>query len=143
MRHITLLLALVLAMVPLMGSAASPEGHWKTIDDETGEAKSIVKVYEEDGTLYAKVVELLNRPEDEDVARCEECKGERKDQPIEGMVFLWGMKRDGDVWSDGTILDPANGKTYDCKLWLDDGNLKVRGYVGIFYRTQEWLPVER
>jgi uncharacterized protein (DUF2147 family) len=143
MRPITLLLALALAMVPLIVSAASPEGHWKTIDDETGEAKSIVEVYEDDGTLYAKVVELLNRPEDEDVARCKECKGERKDQPIEGMVFLWGMERDGDVWSGGTILDPANGKTYDCKLWLDDGKLKVRGYVGIFYRTQEWLPVER
>lgn len=143
MRLVLLLPALIGIALPAAAGAAPVEGYWKTIDNETGEAESIVRTYIEDGTLYAEVVELLNRPEGEEPVVCEECDGKRKNQPIEGMVFLWDMKRDGDVWADGTILDPANGKTYDCKVWLEDGKLMVRGYVGLFYRTQEWLPVER
>lgn len=143
MRRVFLIMALIAIALPTAGLAAPAEGYWKTIDDETGKAKSIVKVYVEDGTLYGKVVELLNRPEGDENPVCEDCEGSRKDQPIKGMVFLWGMKKDDDVWEDGTILDPANGKTYDCKVWLEDGKLMVRGYVGFFYRTQEWLPVDR
>ncbi|RZV56230.1 MAG: DUF2147 domain-containing protein, partial [Flavobacteriaceae bacterium] len=33
-----------------------------------------------------------------------------------------------------------HGRTYNCKLWIEEGVLKVRGYVAFFYRTQEWLP---
>ena len=42
-------------------------------------------------------------------------------------------------WKDGTILDPENGSVYDCKLWVEGGRLKVRGYVAFFYRTQTWV----
>ena len=48
------------------------------------------------------------------------------------------MKPNGAVWSGGKILDPGNGKIYRCKIWLKDGELKVRGYFGPFYRTQTW-----
>jgi len=36
-------------------------------------------------------------------------------------------------------MDPETGKVYDCKIWLENGQLKVRGYVAFFYRTQTWL----
>jgi len=45
-------------------------------------------------------------------------------------------------WRDGRILDPNNGKYYDCQIWLEDNKLKVRGYIGFFYRTQEWIRAE-
>ena len=56
------------------------------------------------------------------------------------MEIVRDMEPDDDEWEDGSICDPKNGKVYDCKMWLEDGNLKVRGYVAFFYRTQTWLP---
>jgi uncharacterized protein (DUF2147 family) len=55
------------------------------------------------------------------------------------------LEPDGDHFEDGEITDPENGKTYDCKIWLDDNNqdiLHVRGYVSFFYKTQDWERVE-
>ena len=56
------------------------------------------------------------------------------------MTIITDMEMDGAEWEDGEILDPENGKVYDCKLWIEDGKLKVRGYVAFFYRTQTWFP---
>ena len=58
------------------------------------------------------------------------------------MTIVTDMVKDGNEWEDGEILDPKNGKVYDCKMWVEDGKLKVRGYIAFFYRTQTWLPVE-
>lgn len=114
----------------------SAVGSWKTIDDETGEAKSIVKIYEVDGKLYGRVDRLLKNPG----AKCTACEGEDKNKPIEGMVVLWGMSPNDGEWSGGKIFDPQKNKTYRCKIWLEDGGrkLKVRGYLGPFFRTQTW-----
>ncbi|GMH80519.1 hypothetical protein TrLO_g311, partial [Triparma laevis f. longispina] len=75
---------------------------------------------------------------------CSACDGERKDQPITGMTILWDLKPDGEqTWSEGSILDPAKGKTYRAKAKLLQGGdkLEVRGYVGIeaLGRTQTWV----
>jgi uncharacterized protein (DUF2147 family) len=122
--------------------AQSIEGKWKTIDDETGEAKSIVEIYQKDGKIYGKVLEILN-PEKRDGV-CEKCKGDRKDKPVLGMMIIDGLEKDDDEYEGGKILDPEKGKEYKCKLWLDadDKNkLYVRGYVAFFYRTQNWYRV--
>lgn len=112
-------------------------GYWKTIDDETGDAKSIVKIYEVDGKLYGRVDRLLQDPG----ALCDKCEGDDYNAPIQGMVVMWGMNSDGDgEWSGGKIFDPKKGKTYRCSIWLKDGNLMVRGHLGPFFRTQKWLP---
>jgi len=121
---------------------SSPFGIWKTIDDKTGEAKSHVEIYEEDGKLLGKIVKLLQVSED---ATCEKCPDEKKDQPVLEMVVLWDLEVYKDYWSYGRILDPENGKTYKCSVWLEDNNtLKVRGYVGIsaLGRNQNWYRVE-
>ena len=122
----------------LANADESPVGVWKTIDDESGEAKSLVKIYERDGVLYGKVQKLFKNPD----ATCEACEGDDYGKPIVGMTILWGLDKDGDEWNDGKIFDPKKGKTYNCKLWLDDGDLRVRGYVGPFHRTQTWHRVE-
>ena len=120
-----------------LSDRTSPVGHWKTIDDETGEAKSIVRLYEVDGKMYGRVDRLLQNPG----ALCEACEGEDHNKPIEKMVILWGLSQDGDTWSGGKIFDPKKGKTYRAKIWLenDGAKLKVRGYLGPFFRTQTWI----
>jgi len=118
-------------------------GKWKTIDDETGEAKSIVEIYQQNGKIYGKVVDILNPEKRNNL--CVKCKGNRKDKPVLGMQIIDGLTKDDDEYSGGKILDPEKGKEYRCKIWLDaeDKNkLYVRGYVAFFYRTQNWYRMQ-
>ncbi|MEO6170600.1 MAG: DUF2147 domain-containing protein, partial [Lysobacter sp.] len=74
--------------------------------------------------------------------KCTECDGDRKNQPVEGMVILWGIAGTGKEWKGGKILDPATGKVYSAKMTLsDDGKaLEVRGFMGfsLLGKTQTW-----
>ena len=139
-KIIVLLTCLLLA--PLSYSADSVIGRWKTIDDQTDEAKSIVQIYQQNDKLYGKIVQLFRAPNDDPNPVCNQCTDSRKGEKIIGMVIIDSLVAEGDSWGGGEILDPANGKTYKVKLWLEKGMLHVRGYVGIFFRTQVWLPVE-
>ncbi len=124
-----------------MALAQSPLGLWKTIDDETGQAKSYVEIYEDKSKLFGKIARLLQSAPDK---KCEKCPGERKDKPLMGMVILEDMERKEGYWQSGRILDPNKGKWYTCKFWLKEGDpntLVVRGYLGPFYRTQYWYRV--
>lgn len=115
------------------------EGNWVTIDDETGVEKSIIKLYIENNTLYGRIETLLLE-EDQDQL-CTNCTGSELNQPIEGLLILKGLTRDGEQWTGGTILDPANGKEYQCTLTLEgDSELNVRGFIGFSFigRTQRW-----
>ncbi|MFN3908357.1 MAG: DUF2147 domain-containing protein [Flavobacterium sp.] len=114
-------------------------GKWKTIDDETGKTKSIIQIYEQNGKYYGKIIELL-LPEDKGKL-CDKCSGTNKNKPIEGMVIMEGMNKDGDGFSGGKIMDPKSGKTYKCSIEFDGKDaLKVRGFIGISLigRTQTW-----
>lgn len=114
-------------------------GTWVSIDDETEVEKSEIILYIEDGKLFGRIERLL-LPEDQGKL-CVSCKGKEKDQPIEGLVILKGLEQDGDRWTDGDILDPANGKLYDCSISLASPNtLNVRGFLGFSFlgRTQVW-----
>jgi uncharacterized protein (DUF2147 family) len=122
-------------------SGQSIAGKWKTIDDETGKAKSIVEIYIENGKAYGKIIKLFRNPSQEQNPICDKCTDNRKNQKVIGMTIISAMEKDGDEWEDGEILDPNNGKIYNCKLWVEDGKLQVRGYVAFFYRTQTWLKV--
>lgn len=131
-------------IVELPDEVASVVGTWKTIDDETGKAKSHVKIYKaKNGKYYGKIVKLLNRePGDEDPV-CDVCPGSDKGQKVMGMKIVKGMVEDGDEFNGGTIMDPKSGKVYTCKMWNEgDDKLKVRGYIGFLYRTQTWYRVD-
>jgi len=139
MKYLMQLFALGLFFVSFGLSAQSVTGKWKTIDDETNKPKSIVEIYEKDGKMYGKIVELFRGADEDQDPICEKCKDHRKGQKIIGMNIVSDMKKDGDEYSGGEIMDPANGKTYTCKFWLEDAKtLKVRGYWGFIYRTQTW-----
>src|SRR3546814_7589724 len=108
MRKLLTLFALPLLALSFSAFAQqTPVGTWTTIDDETGQPKSTVEIYEtRNGSLAGRVVEVLNS-EQGDNPVCKECEGERKGKPIEGMVILWGAKPDGGPWNGGKIRDPA------------------------------------
>ena len=138
-RVFPLALALWLSAFALQGQALT--GTWRTVDDETGEAKSHVEVYQSGGKYYAKVTKLLREPPDR---KCDKCPGERYMQPVLGMVVSEPLTMQDGHLTGGKILDPEKGKWYTCKMWLKEGDpniLVVRGYLFGFYRTQYWHRV--
>lgn len=123
---------------------ATPVGLWKTIDDETKQEKSYVRITEAGGALSGRIEKILD-PAKQD-SKCDKCADERKDQPVVGMTIIRNAKPDDDKehWEGGDILDPNNGKVYRLRLKPLDGGkkLEVRGYIGPFYRNQQWIRVE-
>ncbi len=125
----------------------SPVGYWKTIDDVTGQPKSILQLWESsDHILYGKVVKIFPQPGHDPHPLCTACTGDKYNKPILGMVILEGLKQDGNdpsLWTGGSILEPKSGKVYHCTIQVVEGGekLNVKGYVGIsaFGRSQTWI----
>ncbi len=123
----------------------TPVGVWHTINDKTKEISSEVHVVEVAGMLSGKIMKLLRKEAKQD-AVCDECTDDRKGKPLLGLEIIRGAKKaDGkEVWEDGKILDPENGKNYTLKLTPVEGGkkLEVRGSIGPFGRTQTWVRVQ-
>lgn len=128
----------ILLTLPLFSQ--SIVGTWKSVDDETGDARSHVEIYEQDGLIYGKITKLLDAPSS---SLCDQCEGDKKDTPIIGLVIIEKVKPYKDYWRKGKILDPEDGNIYSCTLWLKNGNLKVKAkhWTGLF-ATQTWLRVK-
>lgn len=121
---------------------ASAVGLWKTIDDETGQVKSSVRIKESGGVLSG-VVEKISDPKKQ-ADKCNDCPGDRAGKPVLGLTIMTGMKAtDAGEWGGGQILDPTKGKVYKCKIKVIDGGkkLEVRGFIGVSLlgRTQTWV----
>ena len=128
----------------LFSYSESAEGYWKTIDDDTNEVKSIVKLWVENGEMKGKIVKIFPKKGEDPNPKCDNCKGDRKDKLIIGMEFMWGYKGSGGKWKNGRILDPENGKIYRSQLEVVDKGkkLEVYGYIKVIFkigRTQTWL----
>ncbi len=127
------------------GAQMSPVGTWLSVDDKTGEAKAQMAITESAGVVSGRIEKLLRKEARQD-ARCTECSDDRKDKPMLGLEIIRGAKKvDGkEVWEDGKILDPENGKTYTLRLTPVDGGkkLEVRGSVLGIGRTQTWTRVQ-
>ena len=120
----------------------TPVGTWHTLDEKTKELKSEVQITEAGGVLTGKVTKLLRKEAKQD-ALCDECTDDRKGKPMLGLEIIRGAKKaEGkDVWEDGKIMDPENGKSYTLKMTPIEGGkkLEVRGSIGPFGRTQTWV----
>lgn len=117
-----------------------PTGRWQTLDDETGKAKSVIEIYEQDGKFYGKIAKILTGNDD---AVCDKCSGKDKGRPMLGLVIIKGLEKNGDFWDGGTILDPQKGSEYKLSAWYEGENsdkLFIRGkhWTGL-YRTQTWV----
>jgi len=140
----TLITAALLSIAGAVWAQATPAGLWKTIDDETKQEKSLVRIADTAGVFSGKVEKILDAAKQD--GKCEKCTDGRKDKPVLGMTIVEGVKKNADeAWFDGgTILDPNNGKTYKVRMTPKDGgkSLEVRGFIGPFYRNQTWQRVE-
>ena len=126
-------------------------GVWKTIDDENGRTKAQVEIYKKREKYCGKIVTLLDKQtlinkgkkRFEDII-CEECPEEHgKNEKLLGLEIIWDMTKTTKKHKGGTIMDPADGKTYSCTMWMEDENtLKVRAWLTVFYRTQTWYRVK-
>jgi len=128
---------LVLFTCTATAHAQAIAGRWSTVDDNTGKPKAVVEITVKEGTATGRIVDLYDKTKWGKA--CTKCTDDRKGLRIVGLEIIRGMRANGDTWSGGTILDPENGKVYDCKLWMENDQLKVRGYVAFFYRTQTWV----
>ena len=146
---IALLTAFVVSLAtPALRAQEVLAGTWKTIADEgedKGKAKSHLEIFEKNGVFFARIAKLLLEPQDK---VCEKCKGDLKGKPLIGMVIMSEMKKTGkvdedfgDEYAGGEIMDPENGKSYRCKIWVKGDLLTVRGYLAVFHRTQNWYRV--
>ena len=117
-------------------------GEWITVDDATGEQKSIVRIYQADnGKYYGTIIQLLE--ENGEIAVCTECTGEDHNKPIVGLTIIRDMQLKDNELRGGKVLDPDNGKFYYAKVYLKDGKLILRGSLdkaGLLGRSQIWLP---
>ena len=133
-------IALVVASLAVSGVAlADPTGVWRTVDDQTGQAKSLVRITNEGGKYVGRIQQLFGGNV------CDKCEGSYKGKNLSGVTVLWGVSSEGgNKYGGGTIMDPKNDKRYKVAL-TDNGNtMVVRGYVGVsaLGRNQTWQRVQ-
>lgn len=115
-------------------------GVWQPSD-----GRSYVKIDKIGNKFYGRVV-WLKEPNDEngnprvDTNNPDEAL---RSTPLKGYRILkdFVYNEEEGIWEDGTIYDPKNGTTYNCKIELTEENqIEVRGYVGtaVFGRTDVW-----
>jgi len=137
-----LILSIVVFFIFQVSFSQTIFGKWKTVDDETGMENGIVEIYEKAGKVYGRIIEILEKEKKH--FKCEMCEGEDKNKPVLGLVIIKGLKRKGDFYEGGKVIDPKNGKSYHCKMNLEGKDkLIVRGYIGIslFGRSQTWFRI--
>jgi uncharacterized protein (DUF2147 family) len=137
-------LSLVITVIALLVLPAlavdSPLGKWKTVDDKSGKTVSDVEIYDQGGKVFGRIVGLAEPNDAQGKPKiCTKCTGPDKDKPIVGLVIIKDLVAAGDRYKGGTITDPEDGKVYKAELWTEGATLKVRGYLGMFYKTQTWL----
>lgn len=141
------LFASMLALLLFTNSLFSEDikGFWKTIDDKTGKAQSIIAIYPFQDKYYGRIIatyddkgkikESLSNP-------IEKAPGVKGNPYYIGLDIIWDLKKDNDKFTRGKILDPEQGKVYVAEAWKKNGKLNVRGEILFLYRDQEWLPVK-
>jgi uncharacterized protein (DUF2147 family) len=134
-----------IAAAGMLFSADDIAGFWKTISDETGKPQCVIAVYEYDGLYYGRIIGTYN---DEGKMTDSIYKPDKRAPGVVGNPFysgldiIWDLQDAGNKFK-GKILDPEKGNVYNSELWIDNGNLIVRGKLLIFGRSQEWLPAAK
>lgn len=147
---LSLVLAISVCVTALPSSVAASEplvGKWRAVDTANGDVQSIIELFVKDGTLNGRIVDILTRDGKKLDPLCAPCQGELKDAKVVGAIFLSGLKKDGNRWIDGKVVDlrpgPTQGITANCELDLVDGRAKLFGYLWFRFMggTDYWQRV--
>lgn len=120
-------------------------GFWKTINDKTGKAQSIIAIYENQGKYYGRIVATYDEQEkirDTIADPKDRAPGVEGEPFYSGLDIMWNLKRNGEKYTDGKIMDPQKGKIYDSEMWTKNGKLIVRGKIWVFGANQEWVAAQ-
>lgn len=138
LRLIFIILCLVFSSFAQAKSGPTPLGLWKTYDLKHT-ARSIIKISLRNGELVGTIVESLTH----DV--CTSCSGPWQNKSVVGMPIIWGLKKMGNTWENGRVLNVDNGKTYNCYVSVSDDNkiLYFSPFVGMHWmgKTIKWERV--
>jgi uncharacterized protein (DUF2147 family) len=137
-------ITLVLAATSLAAATAEPTavGVWEKTG-ESGKPEGWFRIIECNGTYIGRIVKLFaTAGQNPSGWRCTQCRGDQRNAPVLGIIFIKGMRRQGLSYQDGSILDPRDGSIYSAQMQLsaDGRQLTVRGYLGIplLGRTEVW-----
>jgi uncharacterized protein (DUF2147 family) len=115
------------------------------------EKTSKVEVFQvpSDGTFAGKIVWLKEPVENGKPKTDKENPDEKlRSKPLMGLLIFYGLKKsatDPNLYEDGRIYDPKNGKKYDCKMTFKGASVDLRGYIhGMPFlgRTSNWTLSE-
>ena len=142
----TYVIAVVLTQAASAFAQMTPAGLWKTIDENTGQARSLIRIVETGGIYTGRVEKSLD-PNSKPGALCDKCPDDRKDKPIIGLDIIRGIRANRDepgLFDGGEVVDPESGRIYRFSLKpMEMGaKLRVRGYFGPFFRSQVWLRAD-
>lgn len=134
-----------LANCSIAKTEPTPIGYWRAYDDH-GNARSIVQLSVINNTLQGKIVKIIApKPGDKLNPYCSNCSDQFRNQPLKNLTFVWGLKKKGDRWEGGHILDTDTGHVYRCQISISSDNktLHVLGYVAapLFGKTINWERV--
>jgi uncharacterized protein (DUF2147 family) len=151
-RFIAVCLVAVLGLATV-SAADKVEGLWKSID-EKGKTTAAWRIYQKDAVLYGEIITV---PGQSDATIAKDCKPSYRGFPVSGEVnkmtvintpFIYGLKMKAEgKWEGGNIIDPKDGKLYQCKIVFHaaDGSryktdvLEMRGEIGFgLGRSQFW-----
>jgi len=113
-------------------------GIWET---ETKDAK--MEIFKSENLYYGKllwgdkIVEADGKTSKKDINNPD---AKLRTRNIIGIVNLSGLKYENGKYVNGNIYDPPSGKMYDCKAWIENGKLQLRGFIGfsLLGRTATW-----
>jgi uncharacterized protein (DUF2147 family) len=141
-RIVTLLLSIV-----SINAYANDDivGFWKTIDEVTNTPQSVVAVYKYQDKYYGRLILSYNENgtvQDTIYAPSKRAPGVVGEPYYSGMDIIYNLKKNGNKYTDGNIIDPEKGNRYGAELWVQDGVLYVRGKLLFFGRNQKWPPAQ-
>jgi uncharacterized protein (DUF2147 family) len=136
------LLGAVIMTTAADGAPQTVAGFWEQVGDD-GRVGGWFLFTEKNSLYEGRLVKMFKQPGEEHlIDTCENCPGDQKNAPMLGLTIVKGMRRNGNRYEDGTIMDPRDGSIYHAQMELspDGKSLAVRGYIGIplLGQTQVW-----
>jgi uncharacterized protein (DUF2147 family) len=131
---------ILLFTISMPAWSAELTGLWEEYNDDTGNVDALIRIKKlPDNTYEGTIEKILHSADDNPALICKPCQGSLRNQPLLGLRILSGMKRvDTENYAGGEVLDPDDGKTYQCRTRLsEDGNtIQVTGYLSPYWIGQ-------
>ncbi len=146
MSRILIIGALLVPLLVLNTLAQTKDdilGYWLDEKEET-----VVHIYEDNDLYFGKVVWLRDSLDVYGYQRRDILNNDKdlRSRKVLGTDMLIGFQWDGeDTWRKGQIYYYQTGNNYNGKIYLNNGELKLKGYFSILFflgRTKTWQRVE-